>query len=422
MKAVGKGLNLCCICPSKKPFVVSTPESFSKLPNGGCQKHCESRLLCGHQCVLSGTCDLCQHGQLHLQCQETYEKTSICGHVYSGLCRETCLPCMLPYENRCPHSRCTRLCSEVCNTCKEVCTWSCEHQKCTKLCSEPCDRKPCKNICQKLLKCNHQLNGFDYYMKDFAAKQKHYNSIQLPLCPKCKSPICRYARYNSIVNEIQLWIEKMKLNQQYVLITTVIAQRQKKLTSKLSSYIKSNNNTTLFENLLALLLNQTEMTLGHLNYIENTFIFLKEINHLSLNIKQQFSEVDDRYQQINDYLQRISFYVDEQNYEIKVKKIQVNVGSEQKTILNELKILTSKYRPFIMKNCQRFDMLYEQIKNVLNLSELCTTKDQQIQIVSETDGHKLFLCSNGHPYMRYSETDQSSHCHECTLQTGESTH
>ncbi|CAF1099734.1 unnamed protein product [Didymodactylos carnosus] len=265
MKAVGKGLNLCCICPSKKPFVVSTPESFSKLPNGGCQKHCESRLLCGHQCVLSGTCDLCQHGQLHLQCQETYEKTSICGHVYSGLCRETCLPCMLPCENRCPHSRCTRLCSEVCNTCKEVCTWSCEHQKCTKLCSEPCDRKPCKNICQKLLKCNHQ-------------------------------------------------------------------------------------------------------------------------------------------------------------HEIKVKKIQVNVGSEQKTILNELKILTSKYRPFIMKNCQRFDMLYEQIKNVLNLSELCTTKDQQIQIVSETDGHKLFLCSNGHPYMRYSETDQSSHCHECTLQTGESTH
>ncbi|CAF1622674.1 unnamed protein product [Didymodactylos carnosus] len=36
-------------------------------------------LLCSHKCT--GTCDLCQCGQLHLQCKETIDKILLCGHM-----------------------------------------------------------------------------------------------------------------------------------------------------------------------------------------------------------------------------------------------------------------------------------------------------------------------------------------------------
>ncbi|CAF4814203.1 unnamed protein product, partial [Rotaria magnacalcarata] len=45
-------LQLSCRQHSKEPFLADTPESFLKRPEGGCNKPCDIRLKCGHQCEL----------------------------------------------------------------------------------------------------------------------------------------------------------------------------------------------------------------------------------------------------------------------------------------------------------------------------------------------------------------------------------
>ncbi|CAF1461105.1 unnamed protein product, partial [Didymodactylos carnosus] len=132
---------------------------------------------------------------------------------------------------------------------------------------------------------------------------------------------------------------------------------------------------------LSLLLSQSKIPMDKLNYIKNTFVLIKESNRLLLNIKQQFSAEDDGYQQINDCLQRFIIYVNNQNYcyskqklnyithelyrikryihllslmdEAEIKQIQLGNSSAASTLTNELKILTLKYRPFIIKNCRK---------------------------------------------------------------------
>lgn len=171
-------------------------------------------------------------------------------------------------ENRCNHSKCQKKCSDICTPCQEPCTYKCEHLKCTKKCGEICNRQPCENPCpRKIKKCGHPCIGFcgepcptlcrlchkkklskivfgneddpearfvyledcghciessamDYWMESrFGAKNvpntdennNKNNSIELPQCPLCKTPIRRNLRYSKYV-KIQLnLIEKIKL-------------------------------------------------------------------------------------------------------------------------------------------------------------------------------------------------------------------
>lgn len=51
LNAVGKGLPLCCKQhPDDINFIADTPASFDKRPEGGCDKLCDGRLVCGHSC------------------------------------------------------------------------------------------------------------------------------------------------------------------------------------------------------------------------------------------------------------------------------------------------------------------------------------------------------------------------------------
>jgi len=49
------GLCLSCRQHSQEQFCADKPESFAQRPEGGCNKPCDTRLKCGHQCQL--TCD-----------------------------------------------------------------------------------------------------------------------------------------------------------------------------------------------------------------------------------------------------------------------------------------------------------------------------------------------------------------------------
>lgn len=46
------GLSLSCRQHSTDKFVADKPESFAARPEGGCNKPCDARLTCGHQCEL----------------------------------------------------------------------------------------------------------------------------------------------------------------------------------------------------------------------------------------------------------------------------------------------------------------------------------------------------------------------------------
>ena len=167
-------------------------------------------------------------------------------------------------ENRCVHSKCQKKCSEPCVPCREPCAYKCEHLKCTKKCGQLCDRAPCNEPCKKLLKCKHPCIGLcgepcpplcricqkkkvceiifgsedepdarfiwledcghciessamDYWMDSRygpdAETDTKNNSIQLPECPRCKTPIRRNLRYSNYVKTQLGLIEKIKLKQ-----------------------------------------------------------------------------------------------------------------------------------------------------------------------------------------------------------------
>ena len=178
----------------------------------------------------------------------------VCGHV----CKEPCsLPCLCrkQCETSCEHSRCPKRCGEPCDPCKMSCGRSCPHGACTKLCSEPCSMEPCLEPCAKAISCGHPCIGLcgepcpskcatcneaevteiffgpedeedamfvqlvdcghlfhaeslDKWVED--DKSAAPGAVRLPECPRCKTPIRRTQRYNSVINRHFQTVEKVK--------------------------------------------------------------------------------------------------------------------------------------------------------------------------------------------------------------------
>ncbi|KAK3589677.1 hypothetical protein CHS0354_015183 [Potamilus streckersoni] len=245
-----------------------------------CSKPCMEILKCGHQC--EGTCADCSEGRLHKQCIRECNKILVCGHHCNSKC-DTCPPCMLKCENRCSHIMCMKPCGEECMPCIEPCDWRCAHYQCTKLCFEPCNRPRCNYPCKKRLPCKHscigicgepcpdmcrvchrdevtriyfgsedepnarfiqledckhvlEVRGLDMWM-DTYDEQDGDSTIQLKVCPRCKTPIRRNLRYNLVVKRTLLDIERVK---------TIVQDEEKRrrglredLESKLSLQLES---------------------------------------------------------------------------------------------------------------------------------------------------------------------------------------
>ncbi|KAL3847673.1 hypothetical protein ACJMK2_018572 [Sinanodonta woodiana] len=219
-----------------------------------CSKPCMEILKCGHQC--DGTCADCLEGRLHKQCIRECNKILVCGHHCNDKC-DTCPPCMLKCENRCSHSVCMKPCGEECMPCLEPCDWRCAHYQCTKRCFEPCNRPRCNHPCKKRLPCKHscigicgepcpdkcrvccrdevtqiyfgsedepdarfiqledckhilEVKGLDMWMDTSDEQDGLDSTIQLKVCPRCKTPIRRNLRYNNSIKRALLDIERVK--------------------------------------------------------------------------------------------------------------------------------------------------------------------------------------------------------------------
>ena len=303
-----------------------------------CAKSCSALLECEHPC--KGTCGGCFQGRLHRGCQEACERTLVCSHACEEPCTKSCPPCKKKCENRCIHSKCPKRCGEPCVTCKEPCQWQCEHYKCTKLCSEPCNRPPCDEPCAKLLPCHHpciglcgepcpklcgichhdkvteiffgteddedarfveledcghvlEVSGLDQWMnmkpdKDTNAVQDQ--SIQLKVCPKCKTPIRRNLRYGTIVNEVLNDIEFIKKK---IFGTTKQIERKKgellnALETRLRKYDSSNSDL-----LEGRLLSRKYITQEELVLIENQIKFLRHIGRLHRDLSKKMKSLSE---------------------------------------------------------------------------------------------------------------------------------
>jgi hypothetical protein len=216
-----------------------------------CEKKCKAQLKCSHQCSSNKCC-----GYIHASCRQNCGRILYCGHKCEQPCSEQCLACMKKCENKCVHSRCNLKCSEPCVPCNEPCVYECEHSKCTKLCGELCDREACLEPCKKVLKCGHNCIGFcgevcppvcrlcspekvseilfgyedshdarfvylvdckhfveSIGMEHWLRTEQNKESIQLPSCPWCKTPIRQTLRYSGFVKSQMKAIEAIKLRQ-----------------------------------------------------------------------------------------------------------------------------------------------------------------------------------------------------------------
>ncbi|PIK63034.1 putative NFX1-type zinc finger-containing protein 1 [Apostichopus japonicus] len=218
-----------------------------------CPELCDNTLLCGHKC--GGTCGACKHGRLHVPCVQPCKRTLVCGHECKSSCTEYCPPCVKHCENRCKHSKCVRKCGQSCTPCQEVCEWSCAHSECRRPCGESCVRLPCDEPCRKLLPCKHECIGvcgetcpklcricnkdevtevlfgnedkydarfvlledcdhiievvaLDTWMEQTTVDED--TTVQLCVCPNCKTPIRRNLRYGNIIKQVRADVEEIK--------------------------------------------------------------------------------------------------------------------------------------------------------------------------------------------------------------------
>ncbi len=163
MESVGKSLALQCQIHKDQAIEVNRAEDFSKCPEGGCQKPCNTRLDCGHAC--KRLCHPCDREHKKYKCAEkTLKKLPGCGHfervscsadIKKVKCLSTCNKTLY----------CGHQCAEKCSN---PCTTKCKHPVDKKLAcghtvSADCHLKPedvvCSVPCMSLLECEHECGG-----------------------------------------------------------------------------------------------------------------------------------------------------------------------------------------------------------------------------------------------------------------------
>ncbi|XP_047131082.1 NFX1-type zinc finger-containing protein 1 isoform X1 [Hydra vulgaris] len=192
VNCVGPALQLCCQNHSSDPGIrASKSEDFLNAPEGGCQKPCEARLVCGHACTLAchaydkehkiykcqKTCNriICDFGHFckkkcFLECGNCTvlqpKKLPKCGHTQDVPCSQTpssfiCLARPCNYKLNCGHY-CSNACGENhTKQCKTIVPYyfpECNHTEKVE-CYEKLNNPSCKTKCLDILDCEHKCNG-----------------------------------------------------------------------------------------------------------------------------------------------------------------------------------------------------------------------------------------------------------------------
>ena len=218
-----------------------------------CSKPCRFQLPCGHHC--SGTCHDCIYGSDHVTCEQKCGRLLPCGHACRSICHGLvlCAPCIKICPNWCPHRTCSHPCGIPCVPCNKPCAWKCSHITCDLECNEPCTRTACKLRCSKKLTCKHRCIGAcgepcvcaecseegaivankggpdsqfvlledcghafevdwlesEWLVNNFGGR-KCPESVSLPLCPTCSTPIRHNFRFSGIIKPLIRYIEEIK--------------------------------------------------------------------------------------------------------------------------------------------------------------------------------------------------------------------
>ena len=417
-----------------------------------CPAPCTEFLKCKHPC--GGTCGTCFKGRLHQQCRSNCTRYLICGHGCESNCNN-CPPCTKMCDNRCKHSKCRRRCGETCPPCMEPCEWYCEHHRCTKLCSEPCNRQRCNEACKKRLRCGHMCIGLcgepcptdcrvcdkqkvteilfggeeepdarfvlledcrhiiesdalDMWMDQTPEESK--TTIQLKVCPKCKTPVRKSFRYGSIINNALNDIERVKKR---ILGSQDRVRQLERQVSRTLEDCHIEFRTTLKRRLTNMKSPKTEEALTALINQTNMLRTLKglEADWDNLNMAQ-FSEIKRNERRLFNHL--FQWLIEERSImseqetddaerELKRSRALLNLAKVQQKILS----LRQQLEPDMKRQIQALEILLEktysdEIKHLLeklmervkklNVAGLGITEAERVDIV------KAIGLSQGHWY------------------------
>uniref|UniRef100_UPI00358FF488 NFX1-type zinc finger-containing protein 1 isoform X1 n=1 Tax=Myxine glutinosa TaxID=7769 RepID=UPI00358FF488 len=468
-----------------------------------CPEKCGTMLDCGHLCT--GTCASCYEGRFHLACTHSCSRTLVCGHTCSAACTRDCPPCQLCCQNRCRHSRCRRKCGEPCMPCVESCEWKCPHYNCERRCFEPCSRPPCNHPCDKKLVCGHtciglcgepcpnlcrvcnadevteiffgeedqemaqfiqledckhvlEVGGLDHWMelKSNETEEREGNTnmeemststitIQLKVCPKCKTPIRQNLRYSNIVKTMLQNIEDVK---EHVRGRNSDIKRER---LQLLDKISKSQNIRLYCNTDGSTLEQMirdASGLPELQACENRVGFLDQIGELrsklynfnsdsTKNVDQRLSEyikwiIEPRSRLFNQELVELQTELLRLSFlsQLLCRWIIANHGENasedvQQKAKATFRVLEST-KPFTKSDELFVQNRMAELCKAMPLSGLCINESERLEILQAMHmgkGH-WFKCPNGHIYAigDCGGAMQTSTCPDCKARIGGESH
>ncbi|XP_022092111.1 NFX1-type zinc finger-containing protein 1-like [Acanthaster planci] len=408
----------------------------------------------------------------------------VCGHQCTALCTRECPPCAQKCQNQCVHSKCPNRCGDPCTPCQEPCPWRCPHYRCRKKCSEACDRPPCNRPCPARLRCGHpciglcgepcpdkcrvchrdevteiffgsedepdarfvqledcshvfDVDGLDQWMQVTNEGQK---SIQLKVCPRCKTPIRRNLRYGKIINETLADIEKVKErifgNKQEI--------EQKKIKIRVMLYSVKAEVDTLKDRV-----KHSKLGLAELIAIENQLLLLEGISKLkrkaeeARNAPKSITEL--RMQKRNlveleQWLLKPRIYVSQQELDdcsrevqrlsmcfsffLIKERLQSSASTCSTASLTVVEKLLLSGQPLDDSSVNTAKTLLEKLRK--QCTGLGISESERIMIVKAmgmSQGH-WYKCPNGHCYAigDCGGANQESRCPECKAKIGGMSH
>ena len=460
-----------------------------------CTIPCCEILDCGHLC--SGRCGTCFGGLLHQSCKQKCDSMLFCGHKCIVPCAKQCEPCKKKCEIKCYHSKCNNFCSEPCTDCIESCNNSCKHSKCTNLCHELCDRDPCNEPCDKILKCGHmcigicgeicplwcricdkdvvssiffgneddpdakfiylkeckhliEVSGMDYWIESRYVDNNNNstNSIQLPDCPKCKTPIRNCKRYANVIKTQLKALNQIKLKHFGNIETNRILYQElnKQINENLNLKFFKSKHYFIIENLKNVL--KEDMSFNSLAAIKNTLnVYLKiekirkSIDHKNFNFsfdqKQHFKFeikkiLDSLYYQRElvvlkngQKLMDISLELERIASIVEFERMK-NLSFDKTDLPANARVILSRLENFLIEKVVKFDKIQNTVQNLfIELASLIKTeltKEEKLMIVNAiglSSGH-WFKCPNGHVYCigECGGAMQKSRCPDCRAEIG----
>ena len=159
---IGGELLLQCQNHPKEVVRAKVASDFSKCPEGGCTRPCNTRLECGHACTR--LCHPWDREHKRYKCQKKCDKPLWCQHKCKRKCYECtegCAPCSEKVEKKIP--KCGHRIKMECHKDPSMFPCSAQCQRplrcghfCQMLCSQPCDHSQCSVQVEKTLPCGHK--------------------------------------------------------------------------------------------------------------------------------------------------------------------------------------------------------------------------------------------------------------------------